>query len=216
MIDIATETIITLEEAAERLLVTKSSVYSLVTRGSRGIKLEAFRVGGRWRTSAEALQRFVNAQTPSQEPNPEPNYQRSRTPAVRTPTSSERQRHLEAVSRELDEMMGVRFCARCDARIEWLKGSVPKDGLVWCPKCLVTRKSATLGQRVRTFRCAAFLSQRALANRTGIGVDIIRAYEYDQRTPSDAHLAKLIEVLGAELVIGLAGNPQHGPETAET
>jgi hypothetical protein len=102
-------------------------------------------------------------------------------------------------------MFGIRFCAECDVRIEWLMGSVPKSGPVWCPQCLVTRKSATLGQRVRTFRCAAFLSQQALSGRTGIGVDLIRAYEHDEKRPSGVHLAKLVEALGAELVSGLEG-----------
>jgi ribosome-binding protein aMBF1 (putative translation factor) len=62
-----------------------------------------------------------------------------------------------------------------------------------------------MGQRVRTFRCAAFLSQAALSGRTGISVDFLRAYEQDEKKPSDTHVAKLIEALGAELVSGLAG-----------
>jgi hypothetical protein len=48
----------------------------------------------------------------------------------------------------------------------------------------------------------------------GIGVDFIRAYEYDKKTPSGTHLAKLVEVLGSELVNGLTGHSQRGQETA--
>lgn len=72
MIDIATETIITLEDAAKRLLVSKTSVYGWVTRGFKGVRLEAFRVGGCWRTSVEALQRFANAHTPGHAPSAVP------------------------------------------------------------------------------------------------------------------------------------------------
>lgn len=102
-------------------------------------------------------------------------------------------------------MMGVRFCAVCDARIEWLKGSAADAGPVWCLKCLVARKSATLGLRIRTFRRAASITQQVLSDQTGIGVDLIRAYEYDEKQPPDAHIAKLIAVLGEELMSGLAG-----------
>jgi hypothetical protein len=37
------------------------TVHSWVTRGVRGVKLEATRVGNCWRTSAEALRRFLEA-----------------------------------------------------------------------------------------------------------------------------------------------------------
>lgn len=211
MIDIATETIITLEDAAKRLVVSRFTVSRWVTNGSRGIKLEAIRVGGRWRTSVEALQRFAEAQTPCQEPT----ASRSGPPVPSVRSEKQRLRRAEAVDRQLDEMLGIRFCAKCDERIEWLQGSVPKTGSVWCAKCLVTRKSATFGQRVRTFRCTAFLSQRALSDRTGIAVDFLRAYEQDEKKPSSAHLAGLITTLGAELVSGLAGYPGGDREKVE-
>jgi excisionase family DNA binding protein len=206
MIDIATETIITLEDAAKRLLVNPSTVLRWVTQGAKGLKLEAMRVGGRWRTSVEALQRFADAQTPRQEP-----YQTMQSP-VRTP--AERQRRAEEAGRRLDEMLGVRWCAKCDVKIEALRGSIPKQGPVWCPNCLVTRKSATLGHRIRTFRCAAFLSQQALSSRTGILIEHIRAYEYDERQPSEMHLTKLREVLGAKLVSVLDGHQEVRSDTS--
>jgi len=204
MIDIATETIITLEDAAKRLLVSKTSVYGWVTRGFKGVRLEAFRVGGCWRTSVEALQRFANAQTPGHNQLSVPGPNEPPASASRAATSRERQRQIEAAERQLDEMLGIRFCAECDTKIEWLKGSAPKTGKVWCPRCLVTQKSATLGQRIRVFRCAAFHSQPTLSSLTRIGVDLIRAYEYDEKTPTDDHLAKFVGVLGEELVKGLA------------
>ena len=72
MIDLATETLLTLEDAAERLLVSNCPVTRWVTRGSKGAKLEALRVGGLWRTSVEALQRFADASTPAQQSDPAP------------------------------------------------------------------------------------------------------------------------------------------------
>jgi excisionase family DNA binding protein len=203
MIDLATETVITLEEAAKRLLVNPSTVLRWVTQGTKGLKLEAFRVGGRWRTSMEALQRFADAQTPSQEPTASLHPSQ---PVRSVLTEKERQRRAAQACRELDEALGDRFCAVCDVRIDWLKGSVPKIGKVWCPRCLVTQKTATLGRRVRVFRCAAFLSQETLSSDTGIRVALLRAIENDETQPSDIQRARFVEVLGADLVSGLEPN----------
>jgi len=105
MIELATETIMTLEEAAKRVLVNQATVFRWVTQGSKGSKLEAFRVGTRWRTSMEALQRFSDALTPANEP--------TSAPQSRLQTSRERQRYLERVSELLDEKLGVRKCETC-------------------------------------------------------------------------------------------------------
>ena len=44
-----------------------------------------------------------------------------------------------------------------------------------------------------------------IAGETGISTDNIRAYEFDEKKPPEAHLAKLIEALGADLVSGPPG-----------
>ena len=59
------------------------------------------------------------------------------------------------------------------------------------------------------------LSQQALSQRTGIGIDKIRAYEFNQTKPPEAHLAKLIEVFGDKLVSGLSEQCMHTAETDE-
>src|SRR5258708_3576071 len=75
MIDIQNETTIGLSAAARRLPpnrggrpVHPSCALRWVTVGVRVdgqvIRLEAIRLGGRWLTSVEALQRFAEAQTP--------------------------------------------------------------------------------------------------------------------------------------------------------
>lgn len=75
MIDIATETVMTLGDAAKKVLVDQTTVFRWVTKGTKGIKLEAFRVGTRWRTSLEAPQLFIDARTPSHESAPVPRTQ---------------------------------------------------------------------------------------------------------------------------------------------
>ena len=74
MIDISTEQLLTLPQAARvrphgRLgrPTHPSTVYRWISRGVRGVagvvKLEGVRIGGSWYTSREALQRFAEALT---------------------------------------------------------------------------------------------------------------------------------------------------------
>jgi len=74
MIDISTEQLLTLPQAARvrphgRLgrPTHPSTVYRWISRGARGaagvVKLEGVRIGGSWYTSREALQRFAEALT---------------------------------------------------------------------------------------------------------------------------------------------------------
>ena len=74
MIDISTEQLLTLPQAARvrphgRLgrPTHPSTVYRWISRGARGVagvvKLEGVRLGGSWYTSREALQRFAEALT---------------------------------------------------------------------------------------------------------------------------------------------------------
>jgi hypothetical protein len=76
MIDIAVESVRSLRDAAKLLPsirlgrpVTFQCVFRWVVEGCRGpdgqiVRLEAVRLGGRWVTSMEALQRFAEALTP--------------------------------------------------------------------------------------------------------------------------------------------------------
>jgi excisionase family DNA binding protein len=197
VIDLATEKLLTLEQASERLLVAKATMYRWITQGSNGVRLEAARVGGRWRTSEEALQRFSDSLTP--------NLEAIHSSVLRIRTPRQRQRDIERAERELDALLGPRRCETCRAAVAAPNGAILKNERVWCPQCLIKRRSATLGRRIRTFRWAASLSQAALSLTTGISVDNIRAYEFDQKTPSEDHLAKLIETFGSDLVSGLRG-----------
>ena len=79
MIDLATETLLTIEKAAQRLLVSKATLQRWITKGSNGVRLEAAKVGGRWGTSEEAIQgsaivspQSMNQRPPSRHPYPCP------------------------------------------------------------------------------------------------------------------------------------------------
>jgi hypothetical protein len=67
MIDITQETLIPLREAPRRLpprpngkRMHISACYRWISRGVRGVRLEAIRIGGSTYTSLEALQRFAD------------------------------------------------------------------------------------------------------------------------------------------------------------
>lgn len=70
MISLASEHIRTLAEAARKRPAGRnnrpthvSTVYRWISKGVRGVKLEAIRIGGRLYTSDEALQRFAERLT---------------------------------------------------------------------------------------------------------------------------------------------------------
>jgi hypothetical protein len=97
VIDINSETLLTLTQAA-RLRPSarggrpthQSSVYRWISRGLRGHKLEAVRVGGTLYTSREALQRWAERLT----------YGQVQTPG--TTDGSAPQRSAQVVDQELD------------------------------------------------------------------------------------------------------------------
>jgi hypothetical protein len=84
MIDLKTESILSLREAAKLLPparqgrpVSFQCVLRWVLSGTRSpsgetVKLEAIRLGSRWLTSREALQRFAEALTPQARGDPPP------------------------------------------------------------------------------------------------------------------------------------------------
>ena len=103
MIDIRQETLIPLREAPRRLpprpngkRVHISACYRWITRGVRGVRLEAIRIGGSTYTSLEALQRFADhLGAPGA----------VRTTPERTATRT-RQRQIDQASKRLREALG--------------------------------------------------------------------------------------------------------------
>src|SRR5262245_44274246 len=70
-----------------------STLLRWITRGQAGVKLEGLRLGGRWFTSLEALQRFAEALTPDRSAD---------QPTPRTPVA--RNRADEKARRQLDRL----------------------------------------------------------------------------------------------------------------
>jgi hypothetical protein len=106
MIDLATESLLSLSDAA-RLIppvrrgrpVSFQCVLRWVLVGSKTpsgelVKLEALRLGGRWVTSLEALQRFAESLTPQSE----------NTPASPPRTPRQRRRAAERAEEKLEQL----------------------------------------------------------------------------------------------------------------
>jgi len=101
------EAVLTLGEAAKSLppigghTISVKSLYAWRTRGVRvgsdRVKLEACRLGGRWVTSAEALGRFLNTTTGTDE----------NQPTIRTPTKRQKSSE-EAVSFLQNELKQIK------------------------------------------------------------------------------------------------------------
>ncbi len=85
MIDLNTETVLALPQAAKRIPCNRdgkqthvSTLMRWIQKGVKGVRLEATKPGGRWLTSVEALQRFSDklAQAEGVEIVPEPRSSR--------------------------------------------------------------------------------------------------------------------------------------------
>jgi Protein of unknown function (DUF1580) len=99
------ESLLSLHDAAQLLpssrvgkRVNFSTIWRWALRGVRAtdgrrVKLEAARVGGRWLTSREALERFASALTPTNDAEP-----------IRTPTARKKG---NAVAKKKLEKMGI-------------------------------------------------------------------------------------------------------------
>lgn len=83
--------------------VNPSTVWRWLTDGvrlpsGRRLRLEAARIGGRWLTSAAAIERFIRAQTPALDPEP------TTKSATTNRTAKQRARDTERTRRELDQI----------------------------------------------------------------------------------------------------------------
>jgi hypothetical protein len=102
MIDLTVESPLSIAEAAARVPSFRpgkkthvATIFRWIQHGVRGVKLEAVRLGGRWVTSAEALQRFAEACSAASAPDAAP-------PA--RPIPAARRLSAERADRELAEM----------------------------------------------------------------------------------------------------------------
>lgn len=99
MIDITTETVLTLADAAKRLptrsgrRIHVSTLYRWSQRGCRGIRLETAQLGGSRITSMQALQRFCERLGAAD----------ARASAPMAVTSARRRREIARAARELEQ-----------------------------------------------------------------------------------------------------------------
>jgi hypothetical protein len=114
MIDLESERLMGLADAARMLpgrdgrAVHPATLTRWIAKGAKGpdggrVRLEAVRVGGRWVTSAEAVQRFVEALTPTPEAVAAESSRGSATaPTTPRPSATGRRREPEWARRILD------------------------------------------------------------------------------------------------------------------
>jgi len=102
MIDIASETLITLAQASERLPGRPSlcAIWRWRTKGIRGRKLECVVIGGRPYTSIEALARFAQHQGDDDAPNIRSPKARARAIAKAEAELSDARIHSQGSRRE--------------------------------------------------------------------------------------------------------------------
>lgn len=100
MIDTASEKTIWLTElpsilptGGDGMKIHFSTVLRWVLHGTRGVRLEAQRIGGRWLTSHEAVQRFMDRLTPNLDNPPAT----PRSAAARQRATDRAARQLEAI-----------------------------------------------------------------------------------------------------------------------
>jgi hypothetical protein len=99
MIDLQNETILSIPQAAKRVPSQRngapthaSTVLRWILKGVKGVRLEGARMGGRWVTSVEAMQRFSAELT------------KAKLPQVESQASSRSDQQAELVERELDAL----------------------------------------------------------------------------------------------------------------
>jgi hypothetical protein len=105
MLDLKAETPLSLAQAARLVPPTRldkpvhvSTIVRWILHGVRGVRLGAVRIGGRWVTSREALERFSAALTAQHDASLIPPNQAARPSSV---THQRRQEHLERELREI-------------------------------------------------------------------------------------------------------------------
>ncbi len=86
------EGLIGLADAAQRLGIDRETVGDYIRRGVNGVRLEAVRIGCRWKTSRPACDRFAAVLTA-----------RAGCPAVTLPTETQRRREVDAAVEYLKE-----------------------------------------------------------------------------------------------------------------
>jgi transcriptional regulator with XRE-family HTH domain len=114
---------------------------------------------------------------------------------------------------------GSVFCRVCGGEVVNGEYRIEGNGPVLCRPCLAARPETPFGQRLRSLRLAAGLTQTALAERAGLCVGSVRDYERARDEPRWRSLIKLLRVVGLDLLAGSVGEAgrrsrRHPPITS--
>jgi transcriptional regulator with XRE-family HTH domain len=91
------------------------------------------------------------------------------------------------------------FCSACGKPlVREPRQFLHNNGLALCLVCLPA--DASLGQRLKSYRLAAGLTQEEMAERTGIDFQTLSAYERGNALPKWLNVEKLIKTLGVAFV----------------
>jgi DNA-binding XRE family transcriptional regulator len=91
-------------------------------------------------------------------------------------------------------------CQACGVEITRRPELTSNNRLVLCLACLAQLPETTLGQRLKTYRVAAGLTQPELAEQIGVNMPTLASHEQDATAPAWPTLTKLIRVLGVGVV----------------
>jgi transcriptional regulator with XRE-family HTH domain len=88
-------------------------------------------------------------------------------------------------------------CRECGREIAKFGAEPPSNRPVWCLECLAKHPEATFGERLKSHRLAAGITQRELAESVCLRSPSIAHYEADKGLPKPGNLVKLTHTLGA-------------------
>jgi transcriptional regulator with XRE-family HTH domain len=102
-------------------------------------------------------------------------------------------------------------CRACGREVLNGEYRIECNGPVLCRACLAARPETPFGQRLRSLRLAAGLTQAALAQKVGLAVGSVRDYERGRDEPRWGNLVKLLAVLGRGLLGDSGRKAAHPP-----
>jgi DNA-binding XRE family transcriptional regulator len=92
-------------------------------------------------------------------------------------------------------------CSQCRRVLRRGHSSLSRNRRVLCLPCLRKQPSPSFAERLKTYRIRAGLTQQELARRAGLEPTTVAWYEHGRRPPPWRTLAKLVRVLGADLLL---------------
>jgi transcriptional regulator with XRE-family HTH domain len=104
------------------------------------------------------------------------------------------------VLRDITATTTAARCCACRAVVADGLSQVPNRTPMLCLGCLARAPGVAFGERLRTHRLTAGLTQEQLARKAAVTAMTISLYERGARRPTSGTLGRLAEVLGAGLL----------------